>query len=95
MNLLAEVRARLDAGLTDEQRAEIVRLLVGIVIHTDLAAPKKSVRAMVTYRFPCVVDFSTGTDSYVNYTTVRRVIELPVGRHPSPPRVDALVAGAS
>ncbi|HJX68339.1 MAG TPA: hypothetical protein VJ258_06445, partial [Candidatus Limnocylindrales bacterium] len=52
-DLLAEVRARLDAGLTDEQRQEIVRLLVGIVIHTEVGEDgKKSVRAVVTYRFP-------------------------------------------
>jgi site-specific DNA recombinase len=62
-DLLAEVRARLDAGLTDEQRQEIVRLLVGVVIHTDTSGPKKSARAVVTYRFPCVVDISTGTGS--------------------------------
>jgi hypothetical protein len=82
-DLLAEVRARLDAGLSDEQRAEIVRLLASVVVHTDVTtAGRKTSRALVTYRFPCVVNFFTATGSYVNYTTVRRVIELPVGRRP-------------
>jgi site-specific DNA recombinase len=64
-NLLSEVRARLDAGLTDEQRQEIVRLLVGIVVHTDVGEDgKKTVRAVVTYRFPCVVPTRTGTGSW-------------------------------
>jgi site-specific DNA recombinase len=81
-DLLAEIRARLDAGLTDEKRAEILRLLVGIVIHTDTSGPKKTAKAVVTYRFPCVVNIFTGTGSHMNYTTVRRVIELPVGRQP-------------
>jgi len=95
-DLLAEVRARLDAGLTDEERAEIVRLLVGIVVHTDITPDgKKRARAVVTYRFPGVAPTHTGIREGLNYTTLRRVIELPVGRHPSPPRVDALVAGAS
>jgi site-specific DNA recombinase len=63
-DLLSEVRGRLDAGLTDEQRQEIVRLLVGIVIHTEIPADgKKTVRAVVTYRFPCVVNTRTGTGS--------------------------------
>jgi hypothetical protein len=79
-DFLTEIRARLDAGLTDEQRAEIVRLLVRIVIHTDLSGPKKTVKAAVTFRFPAVVSFFTGIREEVNYTTVRRVIELPVGR---------------
>jgi site-specific DNA recombinase len=80
-DLLAEVRARLDAGLTDEQRAEIVRLLAAVVVHTSVGEDgRKSARALVTYRFPCVVDFFTATNSWGNYTTVRRVIELPVGR---------------
>jgi hypothetical protein len=35
-----------------------------------------------------------GIREEVNYTTVRRVIELPVGRHSSPIQVGALVMGA-
>jgi site-specific DNA recombinase len=64
-DLLAEIRARVGAGLTDEQRAEIVRLLVRIVIHTDVASDgKKAIRAVVTYRFPGVVSTRTGTGSW-------------------------------
>ncbi|HEY1168380.1 MAG TPA: recombinase family protein [Candidatus Limnocylindrales bacterium] len=62
-DLLAEVRARLDAGLTDEQRQEILRLLVGVVIHTEVADGKKSAKAVVTYRLPCVVPTCTVTGS--------------------------------
>jgi site-specific DNA recombinase len=63
--LLDEVRARLDAGLSDEQRQEIVRLLVGIRIDTQLPTDgaKKSARAIVEYRLPGVVETSTGTGS--------------------------------
>jgi site-specific DNA recombinase len=82
-DLLSEVRARLDAGLTDEQRQEIVRLLAGVVVHTTIGEDgKKTAKALVTYGFPGVVVTRTGTGSYQNYTTVRRVIELPVGRQP-------------
>jgi site-specific DNA recombinase len=67
-DLLEEVRARLDEGLTDEQRQEIVRLLVGIVIHTEVGDDgKKSARAVVTYRFPAPpagVSTCTGTGSW-------------------------------
>jgi hypothetical protein len=63
--LLDEVRARLDAGLTDEQRQEIVRLLVAIRIDTEVPTDggKKSVRALVEYRFPAVVETRTATGS--------------------------------
>jgi site-specific DNA recombinase len=99
-DLLAEVRARLDAGLTDEQRQEIVRLLVGIVIHTEVGEDgKKTARAVLTYRFPADALAGVSTCTVIpashNYTTVRRVIELPVGRQKSQARVNALVAGAS
>jgi site-specific DNA recombinase len=64
IDLLDEVRARLDAGLTIEQRQEIVRLLVRIVIHADETADgRKSARIHVEYRFPAVVETRTGTDS--------------------------------
>jgi site-specific DNA recombinase len=63
-DLLAEVRARLDAGLTDEQRHEIVRLLVGIVVRTSIGDDgKKTANAVVTYRFPAVVPTCTVTGS--------------------------------
>jgi site-specific DNA recombinase len=65
IDLLAEVRARLDAGLTEDQRQEIVRLLVRITIHTETAVEggRKTARASVEYRFPAVVETGTGTDS--------------------------------
>jgi hypothetical protein len=86
MDLLAEVRARLDAGLSEEQRQEIVHLLVRVVVHTETPAEgrRKTARATVENRFPAVVETSTGTRAGLNYTTVRRVIELPVGRHRIP-----------
>ncbi|MHB8891284.1 MAG: recombinase family protein, partial [Candidatus Limnocylindrales bacterium] len=68
--LLDEVRGRLEAGLSDVQRQEIVRLLVGIRIETEIAddTGKKTVRALVEYRFPFpasgVVQFSTVTGSW-------------------------------
>lgn len=43
---------------------------------------------------PTVVVTRTGIREEVNYTTVRRVIELPVGRHSSPTPVSALISGA-
>ena len=63
-DLLSEVRARLDAGLTDEQRQEIVRLLASVVIHTTVAEDgKKTAKALVTYHFPGVVETRKGTGS--------------------------------
>ncbi len=52
--LLEAVRGRLDAGLTDEQRQEIVRLLVKITVRTSAGenGGKKSARAVVEYAFP-------------------------------------------
>ncbi len=68
-DVLAELSARLDAGLTDEQRQEIVRLLVRITVQTEPAAEgrRKSAMAVVEYRFPApagVVETRTGTDSW-------------------------------
>jgi hypothetical protein len=66
IDLLAEMRARLDAGLTEEQRQEIVRLLVRITIHTEtpLEGGRKTARAIAEYRFPAVVDTRTGKGSW-------------------------------
>lgn len=64
-DLVSELRGRLDGGLTDSQRQEIVRLLVGIVLHTTVGDDgKKSAKALVTYRFPGVVETRTGTGSW-------------------------------
>jgi site-specific DNA recombinase len=86
---LSRLQRRLDEGLTDEERAEIVRLLVGrIVIHTETGpGGKKRARAVVEYRFPaqgqlCVVSTNKVKREGLNYTCriVRRVIDLPSGR---------------
>ena len=80
--LLREVRARLEVGLTIEARTEIVRLLVaGIVIHGGRASDgTRSTRAVVEYRFPGAVQTDTDIRGELNYTIRQRVIELPVGR---------------
>ncbi len=68
IDLLSEIRGRLDAGLTDEQRQEIIGLLVRITMRTEPAEEgrKKSAKAVVEYRFPDpagVVETRMGTDS--------------------------------
>ena len=64
IDLLTEVRQRLDTGLTIEQRQEIVRLLVNVVVHTATGnTGRKTVRAVVEYRFPGVVETRTGRGS--------------------------------
>jgi len=65
MDAIDDLRARLDAGLSDEQRHEIVALLTRIVIRTETATEgrRKSASATVEYRFPAVVQFSTVTGS--------------------------------
>jgi site-specific DNA recombinase len=64
-DLLSEVRARLDAGLTDEQRQEIVGLLTSVVVYTRVGDDgRKTAKAVVSYRFPCVVSTCTGTGSW-------------------------------
>lgn len=81
IDLLAETRARLDEGLSIEQRQEIVRLLVHIVIQTATDENgKKAARAVATYRFPAVVETRTGIRGELNYTIRQRVIELPPSR---------------
>jgi site-specific DNA recombinase len=66
MDALTALRARLDAGLSEEERQEIVRLLVRITIHTETPVDggRKAARAIVEYRFPAVVETSTGTGSW-------------------------------
>jgi site-specific DNA recombinase len=82
---LSRLQRRLDEGLTDEERAEIVRLLVGrIVIHTEVDPDgKKRARAVVEYRFPapepvCVVSTNKATGSW------RPPECMPPGRRTSP-----------
>jgi site-specific DNA recombinase len=53
LDLLGEVRARLDAGLSIAQRQEVVRLLAHIVVHTDEhRTGERTTRAVIDYRFP-------------------------------------------
>ncbi len=65
IDALTALRARLDSGLTDEDRQEIVRLLVRITIHTEtpVEGGRKTARATVEYRFPAVVETRTGRGS--------------------------------
>jgi site-specific DNA recombinase len=64
-DLLAEIHRRLDGGLTDAERAEIVRLLVRrITVFTDVGEDgKKTQRAVIEYRFPRGSQTDTGTGS--------------------------------
>lgn len=67
IDLLAELRRRLDEGLNDVQRHEIVRLLVRrIVVQTEvLEGQRKHVNVIVDYHFPNlgVVKTDTGRGS--------------------------------
>jgi len=60
-DLLNKLRGNLELGLTDQQRQEIVRLLVaGIVIRTTVHEDgAKDAAATIHYRFPAVP--ATGT----------------------------------
>lgn len=67
-DLAGVIRGRLDAGLSDEDRATIVRLLAHVVIDTQTGPDgKKRATARIEYRFPIadegVVGTRTGTDS--------------------------------
>jgi hypothetical protein len=81
-DLLPELQRRLDQGLSDAERQEIVRLLVRrITVHTTVQADgKKTQRALIEYRLPGGGATCTGTAASLNYTLLRRVIELPTGR---------------
>ena len=62
------IKQRLDGGLSDDQRREVVQLLVRqITVHTDLMPDGQThVRLLIEYNFPsapCVDQTCTGTDS--------------------------------
>jgi site-specific DNA recombinase len=78
-DLLSDVRARLDAGLSDDQRQEIVRLLVGRIV-VERIPDQNTNRVTVEYRFPGVVQTLTGTGS-----SPRRAGSGPAGRAPGRP----------
>ena len=55
-DMLTALRLRLDDGLTEVQRQEIVRLLVRVTIHTEIDSDgHKHPRAVIEYRFPTLV----------------------------------------
>ena len=64
VDLLHELRRRLDNGLSEEQRQEIARLLVKrIVIHTKTEDGNRYCKAEIQYRFIGAVNFCTDKDS--------------------------------
>ncbi len=64
VDLLAQIRQRLDGGLTEEERHEIVRLLASVVVHSDVQPDGTTgARVVVRYRFPGGVSTRTGTGS--------------------------------
>ena len=79
-DLLEELRRRLDEGLDDIQRQEVVRLLVKqITVHTALTADGKKAKVLIEYRFPAVVNTSTDIRGDINYN-VSRTIEIASAR---------------
>ena len=75
--VLSEIRKRLDGGLSQAERQEIVQLLVRqITVHTTVPEQgRKQVRIVIDYRFPSAAKTGTVTPASVNYT-LRRVLAL-------------------
>jgi hypothetical protein len=64
VDLLHELRRRLDNGLSEEQRQEIARLLVKqITIQTKMEDGNRYCKAEIQYRFIGAVNFCTDRDS--------------------------------
>lgn len=64
-DLLAEIRRRLGDGLDDRQRQEIVSLLADIVMKTEIDGEgRKTLKAVVTYKFAVAADACTGRGSW-------------------------------
>jgi transcriptional regulator with XRE-family HTH domain len=62
VDLLSELRRRLDEGLNERERQEIVQLLVKrITVYTEISPEGKKAKVLIQYRFPGVVNVSTGT----------------------------------
>ncbi len=88
LDLLEQIRQRLDEGLTEQQWQELASLLVRVTVHTNEDENgKRSAKAVIEYRFPepvqeanGVVDVSRGIPASRDYTICRRTIELPTGR---------------
>ena len=64
-DLIEKIRERLNGGLTESERQEIVQQLVHqITIHTTVPEHgRKQVRIVIDYRFPCVAETRTVMDS--------------------------------
>jgi len=67
LDLFEELRRRLDEGLSDEVRGEVVRALVKrITVYTTVYDPRrKDLRIVIEYRFPRCSSDVTGTDSWL------------------------------
>ena len=80
-DLLDELRSRLESGLSDRQRQEIVRLLVGRINITTTVDEdgNKEAKATIMYNFPALVRTHTDTRAGLDYTNVQRVVQLPPG----------------
>jgi len=64
LDLLQELRHRLDNGLSEEQRQEIAKLLVKqITIRTNIDDGNRRCVAEVEYRFNGAVNYRTGRGS--------------------------------
>ena len=74
-DLLSEIRNRLDGGLTQAQRQEIVQLLVRrITVHTTLPKQgRKQVRIVIDYRFPGAAKTGTGIAASHSYSLSRTI----------------------
>ena len=72
-DVLAEIRERLEADLSDAERREIVQLLVRrITVHTTLTdRGRKQVRVVIDYRFPPVGEARTGIAASHSYNLSR------------------------
>ena len=72
-DVLAEIRERLEADLSDAERREIVQLLVRrITVHTTVPdRGRKQVRVVIDYRFPRVGEARTGIAASSSYNLSR------------------------
>ena len=75
-DVLSEFRKRLEGGLSDAERQEIVQLLVRrITVHTTLPDHgRKQVRVVIDYRFPPVVQTRTGIAASHSYNLSRVIV---------------------
>ena len=86
IDALTRARERPDEGLAEQERAELVQLLVRVTVNTEITEDgHKSLGLAIDYRFPRpgmtgTVSTRTRILASPDYTTVRRVIEIPTGR---------------